>query len=146
MDPWTETVVAEFLETFNTWLPLVNFANAKWIWWQWVGMCLKKCASGVWEVRRKRRQHNKRPAMDLWEHASKYVRGNLPCCQVQQWWLWFIECRTATMTRHAASSFTICTQMWGTGRSWLISSRWIVARKKHTVWPRYPNATWPRKN
>jgi hypothetical protein len=32
---------------------LENFDNPKWIWWQWVGMILKKCESEVQE-RRKR--------------------------------------------------------------------------------------------
>jgi hypothetical protein len=36
------TAVADFLETIVTWLPLENFDNAEWIWWQWVEMFLKK--------------------------------------------------------------------------------------------------------
>jgi len=30
----SETAVADFLETFETWLPLENCDNAEWIWWQ----------------------------------------------------------------------------------------------------------------
>jgi hypothetical protein len=36
-----ETAVADFLETFETWLPLENFNNAEWIRRQWVEMFLK---------------------------------------------------------------------------------------------------------
>jgi len=42
-----ETAVADFLATFETWLPLVNFDNAEWIRQQWVEMFLKKCASEI---------------------------------------------------------------------------------------------------
>ena len=73
-----ETAVADFLETFNTWLPWENFDNAEWIWRQWVEMFLKKCASEVWEARKKGRRGNKRPATDFAEHAGKTARGNLP--------------------------------------------------------------------
>jgi len=50
-----ETAVADFLEAFETWLPLENFDNAEWILRQWVEMCLKKCASEVQEARKKGR-------------------------------------------------------------------------------------------
>ena len=33
--PW-EMAVADFLVTFEKWLPLENFDNAEWIWQQWV--------------------------------------------------------------------------------------------------------------
>jgi len=67
-------------------------------------------------------------------------------CQIQLSWLWFVECKTATMTRRPACNSKLCIQMWGTGRSWLISSNKIVAQKNHTVWPQYTNATWHREN
>jgi len=51
--------------------------------------------------------------------------------------LWFVECRTATMTRHPAINCTLSAQMWGTGRSWLISWNKIVAWEIHTVWLQY---------
>jgi len=73
-----ERAVADFLETFETWLPLENFDNAKWIWRHWVEMFLKKCASEVREARKKGRRGNKRPATDLGERAGKTARGNLP--------------------------------------------------------------------
>jgi hypothetical protein len=66
-----ETAVADFLETFKTWLPLGNFDNAKWIRCQWVEMFLKKCAREIREARKKGRRGNTRPATDLGEHASK---------------------------------------------------------------------------
>jgi len=72
-----ETVVADFLETFEKWLPLENFDNAKWIWWQWVVIFLKKCASEVREARKKGRWGNKRLLTDLGERAGKKVRGNV---------------------------------------------------------------------
>jgi len=73
-----ETAVADFLETFESWLPLDNFDNAEWIRQQWVEMFLKKCASEIWEARKKGRRGNKRPATDLGECASKKARSNLP--------------------------------------------------------------------
>jgi hypothetical protein len=72
-----EMAVADFLETFDTWLPLENFDNAEWIRRQWVEMFLKKCASEVREASKKGRQGNKRPATDLGEGAGKKVRGNV---------------------------------------------------------------------
>jgi len=67
-------------------------------------------------------------------------------CQIRLSWLWFVECRMATMHRYPAINFNLCTPMWGTGWSWLISSDKIVARKNHTVWLRYSNATRHRNN
>jgi hypothetical protein len=78
---WTqdwETADADFWETFETWLPLENFDNAKWIWRQWVEMFLMKCASEVREGRKKGRRGNKRRATDLGECAGKIAKGNLP--------------------------------------------------------------------
>jgi hypothetical protein len=54
-----ETAVADFVETFKTWLPLENFDNAEWFRQEWVGMFWKKCACKVQEVRKKARQGNK---------------------------------------------------------------------------------------
>jgi hypothetical protein len=73
-----EMAVADFLETFEKWLPLENFDNAEWIRRQWVEMFLKKCASEVREARKKGRRGNKRPATDLGERAGKKARGNVP--------------------------------------------------------------------
>jgi len=47
------TAVADFLETFESWLPLDIFDNAEWIHPQWVEMILKKCATEIREVRKK---------------------------------------------------------------------------------------------
>jgi len=78
--------------------------------------------------------------------GQKSERGTSQSCQIQLSWLWFVECITATMTRHPACNSKLHTQMWGTGGSWLISSNRIVARKNRTVWPHYTNAPWRRKN
>ena len=72
-----ETAVADFLETFKVWLPLDNFDNAEWIRRQWVERFSKKCASEIREERKRGRRGNKRPAMDVGEHASKNARSNL---------------------------------------------------------------------
>jgi len=83
----------------------------------------------------------------IWESArAKKREVTSQSCQIQLSWLWFVECRTATMTRHPACNSKLCTRMWGIGRSWLISSETIVARKNHTVWLCYTNATLRRKN
>jgi hypothetical protein len=60
-----EMAVADFLETFETWLPLKNFDNAERIWQQWVEMFLKKCGSEVQKARKKGRRGYKRLATDL---------------------------------------------------------------------------------
>jgi len=73
-----EMVVADILETFETWLPLENSHNAEWIRRQWVEMFSKECASEVWEARKKGRGGNKPPVTDLGERAGTKVRGNLP--------------------------------------------------------------------
>jgi len=73
-----ETAVADFLETFETGLPLENFYNAEWIRRQWVIMFLKKCASEVREMRKKGRRAQKRPATDMGEHAGTKARVYLP--------------------------------------------------------------------
>jgi hypothetical protein len=54
-----EMAVADFLETFETWLPLENFDNAEWIQRQMVEMLLTNCASEVREVRKKGWRGNK---------------------------------------------------------------------------------------
>jgi len=67
-------------------------------------------------------------------------------CQIQLSLLWFVRCRMATITRNPAINSKIRTQMWGTGKSWLISAKLIVAWNNHTVGLRYTNAAWHRKN
>ena len=48
-----EIAVADLLEPFETWLPLDNLDNAKWICRQWVEMFMKKCASEIRQARKK---------------------------------------------------------------------------------------------
>jgi hypothetical protein len=72
-----EMAVADFLETFQTWLPLEHFHNAKWIWQQSVGMFFKKCTSEVRGVRKKARQGNKRPAPDLGERTGNTLSSKV---------------------------------------------------------------------
>jgi hypothetical protein len=73
-----EMVVADFLVTFEKWLPLENFDNATWIRRQWVEIFLKKCASKFRDARTKGRRGNKRSATDLGERVGKKARGNVP--------------------------------------------------------------------
>jgi len=70
--------VANFLGTFDSWLPLDNFDNAEWIHQQWVEMFLKKCASEICEAWKKGRRGNKPPVTDFGEHASEEAGSNLP--------------------------------------------------------------------
>jgi hypothetical protein len=70
-------VVADFLVTFEKWLPLENFDNAEWIRRQWVEIFLKTCASEFREERTKGRRGNKRSATDLGERAGKKARSNV---------------------------------------------------------------------
>jgi hypothetical protein len=71
-------VVANFLKTFKTWLPLDNFDNAEWIRSQLVKPFLQKCACEIWEARKKPMRGNKGPETDLGERASNMARSNLP--------------------------------------------------------------------
>ena len=73
-----EMAVADFLVTFEKWLPLENFDNAEWIRRQWVEMFLKRCAIEVRDARMKGRRGNMRPVTDLGELAGKKPRGNVP--------------------------------------------------------------------
>jgi len=66
----SETAVAEWLEIFETWLPLENLDNAERIRRQWVEMSLKTCASEVREARKEGRRGNERPDTDLGERAG----------------------------------------------------------------------------
>jgi len=82
----------------------------------------------------------------IWESArAPKPEVTFQSCQIQLSWLWFVECRMATMTRHPECNSKRHTQMWDTGRSWLISLNKIVAQKNHTVWPWYTNTIWRRK-
>jgi hypothetical protein len=66
-----ENAVRDFLEAFKTWLPLANYDIAEWIRRQRGELFWKKCASKIWEGRKKGRRGNKRPAMDSGELTSK---------------------------------------------------------------------------
>jgi len=138
--------VADVLENFETWLPLENFDNAEWIRRQWVEMYLNKDATEVQEARKKGRRGNKWPVTNLGDRMGKQAWGNLPQLPNTISWLQFIECWMATMSRHPACNSKLRTQMWGTGRSWLISLNKMVAWNIQTVWLRYTNATWCIKN
>jgi len=83
----------------------------------------------------------------IWESAGVTYRDVISHrCQIWISSLWFIECRTATMNRHPARNSRLRTQIRGTWRSWLISSKMIVARKHHTASLQYTNPTRHRKN
>jgi hypothetical protein len=72
-----ETAVADFLETFGTWLHLENLDNACWIWRQWLEMILMVCVSAVWEARKTRGRGNIHLATDLGDCAGKNASTNL---------------------------------------------------------------------
>ena len=82
-----EMAVADFLETFETWLPMQNFDNAEWIQRQWVEMFMKKCASDVRKARKQGRRGNKRPATDLGERTGKKREVMSQSSQIQLSWL-----------------------------------------------------------
>ena len=71
-----ETAVADFLVTFENWLPLVNFDNDECIRRQWVELFLKKWASKLREARENGRRGNKRLATDLGERSGSKVSSN----------------------------------------------------------------------
>jgi len=58
-------------------------------------------------------------------------------CQIHVSWLWFIECRMATMTRHPAINSMFHPQRWESGKSWLITSKNNCGPKE----PHYLTAT-----
>jgi hypothetical protein len=69
-----DTVVADFVGTFETWLPFDNFDNSAWIPRQLVEMFLKKCAREIREARNKGRGGKKRPAADVGEQTNTEAR------------------------------------------------------------------------
>jgi len=76
-----------FLETFETSLPVENFHNAEWIRGRWVEMFMKKCASEVWEARKKGRQHNNwqwQICESVWPKMRELTSQS---CQIQLSWL-----------------------------------------------------------
>ena len=73
-----ETAVPDIVDGFETWLPLKNVGTAKRIWQQWVEIFSKKCASEVWEPRKKGRRGHMRPVTDLAERGGNKAGGNVP--------------------------------------------------------------------
>jgi hypothetical protein len=69
-----DTVVADFVGTFETWLPFDNFDDSAWIHRQWVEMFLKKCGREIREARNKGRGGKKRPAADVGERTNTEAR------------------------------------------------------------------------
>jgi len=116
-----ETGVADCSVTFKTWLPLENFDNAEWICWQWVEMFLKKCASEVQGARKKGRWGNKWPATDVAPCAGTKVEAKFAELPNTTFMVVIPRELNCKMTRHLAINSKLCTQLWGTGRSWLIS-------------------------
>jgi len=139
-----EMAVADFLGTFGTWLPLDNFDHAECIWRLWVEMLLKKSASDICEACQKWRRGNKRTAMDSRKCADNNARGNVLELPNTTYMVVIDRVPKPIMTRHPVYNCKLHTQMWGTGRSCLISSKHIVAQMNHPVWPRCTNATWHR--
>jgi len=65
-------------------------------------MLLKKCASEVWEARKKGRRGNKRPATDLGEGTGKKPRGNVP--KLSNLTFMVMICRVPNGNNHPTSS------------------------------------------
>jgi len=65
-----ETAVADFLVTFETWLPMENLDNAEWIRRQWVEQLLKKCVSEVRKAGRNEWGGNMRPVIGFGERVG----------------------------------------------------------------------------
>jgi len=73
-----ETAVADSLETLENMLSFESFDHGNWIRRQWVEMVSKKCASDVWEVRKRRMEGNKWEVTHWRARMGTTARGNLP--------------------------------------------------------------------
>jgi hypothetical protein len=73
-----QTAVADYLQTFETWLHLCNFDNVEWIWRQLVEMVLNKRASDVRKVMKNASRFILGQTTDLGKRAGKHLRGNVP--------------------------------------------------------------------
>ena len=127
-----ERAVADCLATFETWPPLVNFHKAEWIRWQWMDLFLKKRASDILEAGKNGNWGNKRPATDFGDRVGKEARSNLPELPNTIFTViihWVSNVKDMVMPPNSSNPRI---QMWGTGRSWVISSTKMAARKSHT--------------
>jgi len=71
-----ESTVADFLTTFEDWLPLHTCDTAEWICSWWFGMWLKKWAIEIREERNNESRENKWLGMDLGVGKGKLARSN----------------------------------------------------------------------
>jgi len=73
-----EAVIADILATFENKLLFDDFANIHWIRWQWVEMCVKRCAIEVQKSKKKGRQVNKQLVTNLGEQMGKKAWSKPP--------------------------------------------------------------------
>jgi len=83
----------------------------------------------------------------IWESmCAKMWEVTSQSCQIQCSWLWFGGCRMARISFYPPNNSKPCIQMWGSGRSCLISLTKTEARKSQTFWHWCSCEPWSRTN
>jgi len=145
-----ETAVADFLVTFENWLPLDNFDHAKWIKPQWVAMCWTNVQ--VKFVRRGNRKAKDKGNVKQEQEriqASAWVRWREVTPQHDKMncsWLWFAGCQVATNALCPTIAFNACIQRWQAATWWLNLLTSTAAQMSHTFSHRRSSAAWSRMN
>jgi len=81
----------------------------------------------------------------IWDSMwSTWWQVTSQSCKIQHSWLWLGGCQMAMMTEYPRSTFKFHTQMWDTGRSWLISSPGKMVQMCHTLSHQCSGAPWSR--
>jgi len=109
-------------------------------------MFSKKCASKIWEMRKKRRRGNKRPATDLGERASTQARSKLaelPNTMFTVMTHWVSNSKDMVLAPKQLQGSYTDVRYWSTC---LIPSTKIAARQTHTFTDQCSCAPWSRTN
>jgi len=124
-----ETAVADFVETFETWcrsiisIILNQLFGSGW-------RCFSRNVQvkfGSWGKREGKATCDRR---QMWESAwAKRWQVSSQSCQIQLSWLWCARCWMPTISFYPQTNSKPRIPMWGTGRSWLISSTKTDAQK-----------------
>jgi hypothetical protein len=112
------------------------------------GLCCFWRNGQVWFGRGARRDCEE-PSNQQWFWESTWATRQevtFHSCQIQPSRLWYVKYQMATMSRYPVIDSKLHIQMWGIWRSWLISSKNIVAHKNPIAWLQYTNATSHKTN
>jgi len=135
-----------FLATFETWMPLGNFNNAKQILWQWVKLIVNKCPSEILEARRNVGRCNRWPPTDVCECTDKMARCDLPQLLITTFMVVILRVSNGHKEIYPLINCKSCIQASGSGRSWLIPSTITEVQMSHTFQHQWSSAPSSRTN